>query len=68
LPGAPSAPKKSCPFCQGSAAFQLAIAPGSALSLLAPPPLAAVPTAIAAAYDGEIPGLPQSRGPPSFPA
>jgi hypothetical protein len=66
-PGAPAKPQERCPFCQGYAAFQLAIAPANMIGIVrvavrAPtPPLSNEELASARLL------APQSRGPPSFP-
>jgi hypothetical protein len=64
-PDAPAKPQKRCPFCQGYAAFQLAIAAGSTeyflLSPIAAPALRVSEEGIA----GQSLPRPQSRGPPA---
>lgn len=63
-PGEPTAPKKKCPFCQGSAAFQLALIAAPDAGILN----AALYQPVAIAADRGVVHavlrVPQNRGPP----
>jgi hypothetical protein len=63
-PGAPTAPKKKCPFCMGSAAFQVALVAAPDAGILN----AALYQPVAIAADRGVVHavlrVPQNRGPP----
>lgn len=66
-PATPRKPQKRCPFCQGYAAFQFAIAPANMIGFIrvaihAPESELASDGLASASWRA-----PQSRGPPSFP-
>jgi hypothetical protein len=66
VPAAPTVPQKHCPFCQGFAAFQVAIASANTLSIIRIAVRAPTPHL---ANDGLLSTslrAPQSRGPPTF--
>jgi hypothetical protein len=67
-PAAPASPQKHCPFCQGFAAFQLAIAPAHNIGIVRLAVRAPAPHLTSAGLVSAIARAPQSRGPPIIPA
>jgi hypothetical protein len=66
-PAAPASPKKHCPFCQGFAAFQLAIAPAHNIGIVRLAVRAPAPHLTGAGLVSALARAPQSRGPPTIP-
>ncbi len=67
-PATPAKPQKRCPFCQGYAAFQFAIAPANMIVFIRVAVHAAGPQLASDGLASASLRAPQSRGPPSFPA
>jgi hypothetical protein len=65
---APATPQKHCPFCQGFAAFQFAIAPAHTISIVRVAIRAPAPHLRSEGLAGVRLRAPQSRGPPTIPA
>ena len=65
---APATPQKHCPFCQGFAAFQFAIAPAHTISIVRVAIRAPAPHLTSEGLAGVSLRAPQSRGPPTIPA
>jgi hypothetical protein len=65
---APATPQKHCPFCEGFAAFQFAIAPAHTISIVRVAIRAAAPHLTSEGLAGVSLRAPQSRGPPTIPA
>ena len=61
-------PQKHCPFCQGFAAFQFAIAPAHTISIVRVAIKAPAPHLTSEGLAGVSLRAPQSRGPPTIPA
>ncbi len=64
----PAVPQKRCPFCQGFAAFQLAIATANPLSIVRVAVRAPAPHLNNDGLANTSLPAPQSRGPPTFPS
>ena len=67
-PKVPATPRKHCPFCQGLAAFQLAITPAHTISIIRVAIRAPAPRLTSEGLAGVRLRAPQSRGPPTIPA
>jgi hypothetical protein len=67
-PKAPTSPQKQCPFCQGYAAFQFAIAPALTIGIVRVAVRTLAPQLISDWLVSASLRPPQSRGPPTFPA
>lgn len=65
---APATPQKHCPFCQGFAAFQFAIAPAHTISIVRVAIRAPARHLTSEGLAGVSLRAPQSRGPPTIPA
>ena len=65
---APATPQKHCPFCQGFAAFQFAIAPAHTISIVRVAIRAPAPHVTSEGLAGLSLRAPQSRGLPTIPA
>ena len=65
---APATPQKHCPFCQGFAAFQFAIAPAHAISIVRVAIRAPAPHLTSEGLAGVSLRAPQGRGPPNLSA
>jgi hypothetical protein len=65
---APATPQKHCPFCQGHAAFQFAIAPAHTIGIVRIAIKAPAPHLTREGLAGAKLPAPQSRGPPTIPA
>lgn len=66
-PAEPAAPQKHCPFCQGFAAFQVAITPAHAIGIVRVAVRAPAPHLASEGFVSASVRAPQSRGPPTFP-
>jgi hypothetical protein len=65
---APATPQKHCPFCQGFAAFQFAIAPAHMISIVRVAIRAPAPHLTSEGLARVSLRAPHSRGPPTIPA
>ncbi|MGH6825822.1 hypothetical protein [Methyloceanibacter sp.] len=65
---APVTPQKHCPFCQGFAAFQFAIAPAHTIGIVRVAIRAPAPHLTSEGLAGVSLRAPQSRGPPAIQA
>jgi Protein of unknown function (DUF2946) len=65
---APATPQGHCPFCQGFAAFQFAIAPAHTINIVRVAIRVPAPHQTSEGVAGVSLHAPQSRGPPTIPA